>query len=104
MQVCESCVEHCGPAFHEQLAASALIKRIRDIVVDPDNVRVRSCSGFHNHLHPTAVGFGIVDNAGESSPQPHRWVLTDVNIMNKHRGVWVHQKSPCRVIRKSFTR
>eukprot|EP00892_Ulva_mutabilis_P007251 jgi/Ulvmu1/4899/UM020_0185.1 len=39
LTVCESCVEHCGPAFHEQLAASSLIKRIRETVLDPDNPR-----------------------------------------------------------------
>ena len=42
VQVCESCVEHCGPAFHEQLAVGPFFKRIRQAVLEPDNPRVRA--------------------------------------------------------------
>lgn len=47
LQVCESCVEHCGPAFHEQLAVGPFFKRIRQAVMEPDNPRVRASSPYH---------------------------------------------------------
>jgi hypothetical protein len=53
MQVCESCVEHCGPAFHEQLAVCQFFKRIRQAVMEPDNPRVSHTAHtcFHSSIH-----------------------------------------------------
>lgn len=59
LQVCESCVEHCGPAFHEQLAVGPFFKRIRQAVTEPDNPRVCSSDEHHymNHCSwlPTTI-------------------------------------------------